>query len=85
MVDRGYIDDVDATIEYVTFLKDNGLLFFKTEIENGVVQLVTDMNGEDLAHVTVLLKDENETLASTPLCFKDFPRVKNVSHLRVVK
>ena len=85
MVDRGYIDDVDATIEYVTFLKDNGLLFFKTEIENGVVQLVTDINGEDLAHVTVLLKDENETLASTPLCFKDFPRVKNVSHLRVVK
>ena len=85
MVDRGYIDDVDATIEYVTFLQDNGLLFFKTEIENGVVQLVTDINGEDLVHVTVLIKDGSETLASTPLHFKDFPRPKNGSYLRVVR
>ena len=30
------------------------------KIENGVVQLVTDINGEELVHVTVLIKEKEE-------------------------
>ena len=85
MVDNGMVSDVNATIAYIEYLKNKGVLEFVSSMENGAVLLVTDIEGNDLAHVIVTLNEDGETLAKTPLCFHDFPNRYRKPGIRVIK
>ena len=85
MVDRGIVDDINVIIEYVSLLKDHDIVEFESDMENGAVQLLTDVNGNDFAQIMIMLEAEDELLAMTELEFRDFPNQKKKSHLKVVK
>lgn len=85
MVDRGMVDDINVIIEYVSLLKDHDIVEFESDMENGAVQLLTDVNGNDFAQIMIMLEADDELLAMTELDFRDFPNQKKKSHLKVVK
>ena len=79
------IDDINVIIEYVSLLKDYDIVEFESDMENGAVQLLTDINGNDFAQVMIMLETDDDLLAMTELDFRDFPNQKKKSHLKVVK
>ena len=85
MVDRGMVDDINVIIEYVSLLKDHDIVEFESDMENGAVQLLTDVNGNDFAQIMIMLEADDELLAMTELDFRDFPNKKKKNHLKVVK
>lgn len=85
MVDRGMIEDLNVIIEYVTLLKEHDIVEFESDMENGAVQLVTDINGNDFAHIMIMLEQDDELLAGTELEFRDFPNQKKTHPFKVVK
>lgn len=85
MLDRGMVEDLDVIIEYISLLKEYDIVEFLSEMENGAVQLVTDINGNDFAHIMIMLEKDDELLAATELNFRDFPRLKKICPFKVVK
>lgn len=85
MVDHGMIDDVNVLIEYNDFLKDNQIIEFCGEMENGALLLVTDINGNDFVNLIIMLEEKGKVLAKTSLSFRPFPNQKKGHHLKVVK
>ena len=88
MEDRGEVSDLDVTIWYVNFLQEHGIVVFTDKMENGSVSLTTDIEGNNLAYITVTLEEGGRTYATTDLKFMSFPyQPKKTTDrvLRVVK
>lgn len=85
MVDEGIIDDLDITIEYIQLLKENKLISFFNEIENGAVFLRTDLEGNKLVKIIVALEENGNQMAETDLVFRAFPDRKRRNVFKVIK
>ncbi len=85
MVDGGISTELDVTMQYVDYLKDNGLVEFVCGMENGAVFYVTDIEGKDLVYVTVTLSEQEKVFAKTPLKFMDFPNQPKKRTISIVK
>ena len=85
MVDGGISTDLDVTMQYVDYLKKNGLVEFVGGLENGTVFYVTDIEGKDLAYVTVTLSEQDEIYAKTTLQFMEFPNQPKRRTISIVK
>lgn len=62
MVDNGMIDDMSATVAYVDYLKEQGVVEFISGMENGSLMLVTDVAGNEF------ITEKNSRLFFTNLC-----------------
>ena len=85
MVDRGYLDSINIADRYVTYLIDTGLFYFTDTVRNGVVRLLTDVEGNDLACILVTLTADGCVEARTHLKFRDFPGRPRKTNLKIVK
>lgn len=85
MVNNGLIDDISATVAYVDYLKEQGVVEFISDMENGSLMLITDVTGNELVHVIITLKEEGKKLAETPLEFCHFPNQIRKTGFRIVK
>lgn len=85
MVDGGINTELSVTMQYVDYLKDNGLVEFVGGMENGSVFYVTDVEGKDLAYVTVTLSEQDNVFAKTLLHFIEFPNQPKKRTLSIVK
>lgn len=85
MVDDGFEEDYNVIIQYVDYLKDNALVEFIGNMENGLVLYATDVEGKSVAYVTVTLSEQGERFAETTLCFMDFPTKPKKKTLSLVK
>lgn len=85
MVDNGAATDFNTTLAYIEYLKEKEVISFVTDVENGSVLYVTDIEGHDLVHVIITLRENGECLAHTPLGFHDFPNRPRKSGIRIVK
>lgn len=85
MVDDGINTEMDATMQYVDFLKDHGLIEFVGDMENGAVFHVIDTEGKNLVYITVTLSELEEVFAKTSLHFMKFPNQPKKRTLCVVK
>lgn len=85
MVDDGINTELGVTMQYVDYLKDNGLVEFVGGMENGAVFYVTDVEGKDLVYVTVTLSEQEKTFAKTPLHFMEFPNQPKKRTISIVK
>lgn len=85
MVDGGVCTELDVTMQYVDYLKENGIIEFVGGMENGSVFYVTDVEGKDLVYVTVTLTEQDKTYAKTALCFRNFPNQFHKRTITVVK
>lgn len=85
MVDNGMIDDMSAIVAYVDYLKEQGVVEFISDMENGSLMLVTDVAGNELIHVIITLKEESKKLAETSLKFCGFPNQIRKTGFRIVK
>lgn len=76
MVDRGYETDIRVVDWYISYLEEMGMLDFWTKYRNGVIQYLTDINGNDYVEIFITLMVGNDILATTPVVeceFKEFP------------
>lgn len=85
MVDGGIDTELDVTMKYVDFLKENDIVEFVGGMENGSVFHVTDVEGKDLIYVTVALSDRDKVLAKTSLHFMKFPNQLKKRNITIVK
>lgn len=85
MVDGGISTELSVTMQYVDYLKENGLVEFIGDMENGSVFYMTDVEGKDLAYVTVTLSEQENVFAKTALHFIEFPNQPKKRKLSIVK
>lgn len=85
MVDEGYEEDPFVLQNYVEILENNGLIEFNSDLYNGTVQYVIDVNGNEFARVIITLEDTNSQYATCPLFFEEFIQNKNKPKLMVIK
>lgn len=85
MVDNGQIDDFEEVIQYIDFLKENGLIEFTGQVENGAGFRCVDMEGNDLIYLVVTLEEDDEELAEVFLEFRDFPNYFPKKTIKVIK
>ena len=72
-------------MQYVDYLKENGIVEFIGGMENGTVFYVTDIEGKDLVYVTVTLAEQETIFAKTPLHFREFPNQSKQRKITIVK
>lgn len=85
MVDSGISTELSVTMQYVDYLKENGLVEFVGGMENGSVFYVTDVEGKDLVYVTVTLSEQDRVFAETSLHFVEFPNQLKKRTISIVK
>lgn len=85
MVDGGINTELNVTIQYVDYLKDNGIIEFVGGMENGSVFYVTDVEGKELVYVTITLSEQEKIFAKTPLHFMEFPNQPKKKNITIVK
>lgn len=85
MVDGGVSTELDVIMQYVDYLKENGIVEFIGGMENGTVFYVTDIEGKDLVYVTVTLAEQKTIFAKTPLHFREFPNQPKQRTITIVK
>ena len=85
MVDGGSVTELNMTMQYVDYLKENGLVEFIGDMENGSVFYVIDVEGKELAYITVTLSEQENVFAKTALHFIEFPNQSKKKKLSIVK
>ena len=85
MVDGGSVTELNMTMQYVDYLKENGLVEFIGDMENGSVFYVIDVEGKELAYITVTLLEQENVFAKTALHFIEFPNQPQKRKLSIVK
>lgn len=85
MVDCGIEDELSIIMQYVDLLENAGIVSFTTDMKNGAVFYLTDVNGSDLVRVDIALIVDGQATATTPLHFRAFPTRPNKKDCKVIK
>ena len=84
MVDGGVATELSVSMQYVEYLKENGIVAFVSDLENGSVFYLTDAEGKDFVYVTVTLSEQDEVFAETSLQFMEFPNQPKKRTLNII-
>ena len=84
MIDEGYEGDPFVTQNYVELLENSELIDFGSELYNGTVQYLIDVEGNSFARIIICLSDKDNVWATTPIHFKEFLANTKKSKFRVL-
>lgn len=84
MVDEGYEGDPFVIQNYVELLENSELIDFGSELYNGTVQYLIDVEGNSFARIIICLLDKDNVWATTPIHFKEFLANTKKSKFRVL-
>ncbi|MFQ9511822.1 MAG: hypothetical protein ACLRZ7_13155 [Lachnospiraceae bacterium] len=85
MVERDSNVDDEELHNYVEYLIQMGVIAFDSDFLNGNLHYLTDIEGNDLVSVEIILEEDGCVWAKTPLQFIDFPSNPKKHRFKVVK
>ena len=84
MIDEGYEGDPFVIQNYVELLENSELIDFGSELYNGTVQYLIDVEDNSFARIIICLSDKDNVWATTPIHFKEFLANTKKSKFRVL-